>query len=95
MSPPPHNLQVALKRIPDVLSNAENTKRVLREVCILRRLEHKNIIALKDVFLRPASTGMLYLIIQSWHKTAGVLLMCQAHLHGATMQRGMHPSDKE
>ncbi|WIA12477.1 hypothetical protein OEZ85_012512 [Tetradesmus obliquus] len=48
---------VALKRIPDVLLNSENAKRVLREVCILRRLEHPHIIGLKDVFLKPSSTG--------------------------------------
>jgi serine/threonine protein kinase len=49
--------QVALKRIPDVLNNAENAKRVLREVCILRRLSHPHIISLRDVFLKPSSTG--------------------------------------
>lgn len=49
--------QVALKRIPDVLGSLEYAKRVLREVCILRRMDHPGIIALKDVFLRPASTG--------------------------------------
>lgn len=31
---------MALKRIPDVLSSPEQAKRVLREVCILRRLRH-------------------------------------------------------
>jgi mitogen-activated protein kinase 1/3 len=46
-----------MKRIPDVLLNSENAKRVLREVCILRRLEHPHIIGLKDVFLKPSSTG--------------------------------------
>lgn len=50
-------VQVALKRIPDVLNNAENAKRVLREVCILRRLSHPHIISLRDVFLKPSSTG--------------------------------------
>lgn len=33
--------QVALKRIPDVLSSPEQAKRVLREVCILRRLRQE------------------------------------------------------
>jgi serine/threonine protein kinase len=54
---PPPTTQVALKRIPDVLSNSENAKRVLREVCILRRLEHPHVIALHDVFTTPSSTG--------------------------------------
>ena len=31
---------MALKRIPDVLSSPEQAKRVLREVCILRRLRY-------------------------------------------------------
>ncbi|KAF6262194.1 hypothetical protein COO60DRAFT_1699466 [Scenedesmus sp. NREL 46B-D3] len=61
-------LQVALKRIPDVLLNSENAKRVLREVCILRRLQHPHIIGLKDVFLKPSSTGRyildLYLALE-------------------------------
>lgn len=54
---PRASTQVALKRIPDVLNNAENAKRVLREVCILRRLSHPHIISLRDVFLKPSSTG--------------------------------------
>lgn len=49
--------QVAIKRIGDVLNSPDNAKRVLREVCILRRLSHPNIIALKDVFLKPSPTG--------------------------------------
>ncbi|KIZ01795.1 hypothetical protein MNEG_6170 [Monoraphidium neglectum] len=49
--------KVAVKRIPNVLDSLENAKRVLREVCILRRMDHPGIISLKDVFLRPASSG--------------------------------------
>ncbi|GMH34062.1 hypothetical protein BSKO_01896 [Bryopsis sp. KO-2023] len=49
--------QVALKRIPNVLQSTENAKKVLREVCILRRLAHPNIISLKDAFVRPSETG--------------------------------------
>ena len=53
------NLQVALKRIPDVLSSPDQAKRVLREVCILRRLRHPFLINLLDAFTRPASSGKL------------------------------------
>ena len=49
--------QVALKRIPDVLASPEQAKRVLREVCILRRLRHPFLINLRDAFARPASSG--------------------------------------
>jgi len=48
---------VALKRIPDVLSSPEQAKRVLREVCILRRLRHPFLINLRDAFTRPSSSG--------------------------------------
>lgn len=48
---------VALKRIANVLSNFDNAKRVLRELCILRRLDHPNIIHLHDAFTKPSSAG--------------------------------------
>lgn len=47
-----------MKRVGDVLLSSENAKRVLREVCILRRLSHPHIIRLLDVFIRPAQTGV-------------------------------------
>ena len=50
-------LQVALKRIPDVLSSPEQAKRVLREVCILRRLKHPFLINLRDAFTKPSTCG--------------------------------------
>lgn len=49
------NQLVALKRIPDVLSCPLLAKRVLREVCIMRRLSHPFIISLTDVFTKPSS----------------------------------------
>ena len=52
-------MQVAVKRIPDVLSSPEQVKRVLREVCILRRLSHPFIISLLDAFVKPAAQGAL------------------------------------
>ena len=54
--------QVALKRIADVLQSPEQAKRVLREICILRRLEHPNIVAIRDCFTRPSATGQCRLI---------------------------------
>mmetsp|Transcript_20906 Transcript_20906/g.62924 ORF Transcript_20906/g.62924 Transcript_20906/m.62924 type:complete len:762 (-) Transcript_20906:527-2812(-) len=48
---------VAIKRIPDVLASPEQAKRVLREVAILRRLQHDNVIGLHDAFTQPSSTG--------------------------------------
>ena len=51
--------QVAVKRIPDVLSSPEQAKRVLREICILRRLTHPFIIELKNAFVQPSATGLV------------------------------------
>ena len=50
-------LQGALKRIPDELSSPEQAKRVLREVCILRRLKHPFLINLRDAFTQPSTCG--------------------------------------
>ncbi|GFR43880.1 hypothetical protein Agub_g5009 [Astrephomene gubernaculifera] len=49
--------KVALKRVGDVFASPDYAKRVLREVCIMRRLEHPNIIRLRDVFLKPSPRG--------------------------------------
>lgn len=54
--------QVALKRVADVLQSPEHTKRVLREICILRRLRHPNLIGIRDAFVRPSATGQCRLI---------------------------------
>mmetsp|Transcript_6071 Transcript_6071/g.22229 ORF Transcript_6071/g.22229 Transcript_6071/m.22229 type:complete len:592 (+) Transcript_6071:591-2366(+) len=39
------------------MQSLTHAKRVLREVCILRRMHHTNIICLYDVFVQPSSTG--------------------------------------
>ncbi|CAI5999435.1 unnamed protein product [Closterium sp. NIES-65] len=46
---------VALKRIADVLCCPMLAKRVLREVCIMRRLSHPYVIRLADVFTRKST----------------------------------------
>lgn len=54
---------VAVKRIPNIFSSMLNAKRVLREVCILRRLSHHpNIIKLRDVFTKPGSGGKFTMV---------------------------------
>jgi mitogen-activated protein kinase 1/3 len=40
-----------------VARNLENARKVLREVCIQRRVTHPNVVQLHDVFWQPASTG--------------------------------------
>lgn len=54
--------KVALKRIGDVLHSPDTAKRVLREVSILRRVSHPNIIAIKDCFVKPSATGQCRMI---------------------------------
>lgn len=48
------NQTIALKKVPDILCSPVLAKRVLREVCIMRRLIHPYIITLTDVFLAPS-----------------------------------------
>lgn len=74
--------QVAVKRIPDVLSSPEQAKRVLREICILRRLTHPFIIELKNAFVQPSATGELTLydeILQEVHRLAWVCIIDTAN----------------
>jgi mitogen-activated protein kinase 1/3 len=42
---------VAVKMVKDVMQSESSLKRVLREVCVMRRLSHPNILSLMDVFL--------------------------------------------
>jgi serine/threonine protein kinase len=43
------NAPVVIKRIPDVFQTSEDALRILREVAILRRLDHPNIIKVVDI----------------------------------------------
>jgi mitogen-activated protein kinase 1/3 len=52
-----HGVEVALKRVADILRDCENAKRELREICIMRRLRHNSLVSLKDVFTAPSQTG--------------------------------------
>lgn len=54
--------KVALKRIGNVLHSPEQAKRVLREICILRRLQNPNVIGIRDCFTRPSATGQCRII---------------------------------
>jgi mitogen-activated protein kinase 1/3 len=47
------NQIIALKRVPDIFYCHMLAKRVLREVCIMRRLCHPYIISLTNVFTTP------------------------------------------
>ncbi|GBG63482.1 hypothetical protein CBR_g38100 [Chara braunii] len=48
---------VALKRIADVLCCPMLAKRVLREVCIMRRISHPYVIRLSNVFIEQSTEG--------------------------------------
>ena len=43
------NAPVVIKRIPDVFKTSEDALRILREVAILRRLDHPNIVKVVDI----------------------------------------------
>ena len=60
------NFQVALKKIADVGSRAENARKVLRELCIMRRLKHPNIVQLHNAFYQPSPTGMILTFKHKW-----------------------------
>jgi len=51
------NQPVAVKRIQNVFSNVTDTRRLLREMHLLRHLRHPNIIALRDIVYPPLAVG--------------------------------------
>ncbi|KAI6183695.1 Mitogen-activated protein kinase [Aphelenchoides bicaudatus] len=53
----PTGRQVAIKRIANAFGTFVLTRRTLREVRILRKLSHENIISVLDMFTAPANQG--------------------------------------
>eukprot|EP00218_Dolichomastix_sp_CCMP3274_P006726 CAMPEP_0170144364 /NCGR_PEP_ID=MMETSP0033_2-20121228/13439_1 /TAXON_ID=195969 /ORGANISM="Dolichomastix tenuilepis, Strain CCMP3274" /LENGTH=365 /DNA_ID=CAMNT_0010380859 /DNA_START=114 /DNA_END=1211 /DNA_ORIENTATION=- len=47
--------KIAIKKISHVFDNAIDAKRTLREIKLLRHLQHENIIAIKDIMKAPSS----------------------------------------
>lgn len=56
------NPMVALKRVPNVLADHRQAKLVLREIAVLRRIRHPNVLQLRSAFLQPSSVGECRLI---------------------------------
>jgi serine/threonine protein kinase len=52
------NQPVAVKRIQSVFANVTDTRRLLREMHLLRHLRHPNIIALRDIVYPPLAVGL-------------------------------------
>jgi len=76
---------VALKKVPNVLQSHEYAKRVLREVCILRRVRHPNIIALLDAFLKDSSAGPFSFIGGRLRSTAMDLYLAMEFAEGGDL----------
>ena len=59
-------VQVAIKRIVQVFQYEMDTRRFLRELHILRRVKHRNIIHLLDLFVHGTETDFdeLYLVFE-------------------------------
>ena len=63
---PPPVYQVAIKRISDVFRVETDTRRFLREIYILRRLKHPNVIRVVDVFFPGTADSFneLYIVFE-------------------------------
>lgn len=60
------NEKVAIKKIDDVFASQVNALRTLRELMVLRRIKHENVVALKDVMMPTNLSGFkeLYLVYE-------------------------------
>ena len=52
--------EVAVKKVPNALVEVLASKRLLRELRVLRHLKHENIIALTDIMLPPSTNVLLW-----------------------------------
>ena len=57
---------MAIKRISDVFRVETDTRRFLREIYILRRLKHPNVVQVRDVFFAgaPDTFNELYIVFE-------------------------------
>lgn len=52
------NERVAIKKISNVFDSSLDARRTLREIQLLRRLRHENIVCLRDVFPPPDARSL-------------------------------------
>ena len=68
-------MQVAIKRVSHVFDDLEDTKRILREIELLRHLgHHDNIMELLDIIPEPPNTEdfhTLYIVTQMFESDLG------------------------
>lgn len=79
------NPLVALKRVPNVLADHRQAKLVLRELAVLRRVRHPNVLQLRSAFLRPSSVGQCRLIGGRLVHTAVDLYMATEFAEGGDL----------
>jgi serine/threonine protein kinase len=53
-SPPTHNKQVAIKKIPGAFEDLIDAKRIVREIRLLRHFNHENVIKIVDLLPPPS-----------------------------------------
>ena len=61
------NAPVVIKRIPDVFQTSEDALRILREVAILRRLDHPNIVKVVDILEPEPNTDPATCLTHPFH----------------------------
>ena len=56
----PEGTEVAVKKLPNALDEVMASKRLLRELRLLRHLRHENILSLSDIMLPPSTNVLLW-----------------------------------
>ena len=68
---------VAVKKVPDAFGWAAEAKRMLREVCILTRLHHPNVVKIRDIVMPPKKLDEfkdLYIVMELVKSDLGKVL---------------------
>ena len=84
--------KVAIKRIYKLFDDLVDCKRIVREIAILRRLKHTNIVGLYDILepRDPASFDTLYLVMEYCQSDVKKMVKSATHLQLAHVQLLMY-----
>jgi mitogen-activated protein kinase 1/3 len=72
------NEKVAVKNLKSIFEDEIEAKHMLREICIMRTLDHANIIKIKDIIIPPNSENYNNVYIVMEHAEADLKKLCKS-----------------